>query len=59
MVSETKIGDTFPVAQFCLEGYSIAYRLDRTCKGEIYYYVREDILSTQIKLKSVEYETFK
>ena len=32
LVSENKIDDTFPVAQFCLEGYS-TFILDRTCKG--------------------------
>ena len=30
---ESKIDDTFPLAQFCAENYSTPYRLDRTCKG--------------------------
>ena len=30
LVSETKIDDTFPLAQFSVEGYSTPYRLDRT-----------------------------
>ena len=32
----TKIDDTFPLAQFCVEGYFTPYRLDRTCKGGLY-----------------------
>ena len=36
LVSGTKIDDKFPLAQFCVEGYSSSYRLDksiRICKG--------------------------
>ena len=55
LVSETKIDDTFPVEQFCVESYSTTYRLDRTNKGEgVFLYVREDIPSKQMKLKSIE-----
>ena len=60
MVSEIKIDDTFLVAQFCVEGYSIPYRLDRTCKrGGVSLYLNEDIPSKQIKLKSIENEALK
>ena len=60
LVSETKIDDTFPLAQFCVEGYSTPYRLCRTCKGGgLLLYVRDDIPSKQIKLKSIENEAFK
>ena len=59
MVFETQIDDTFPLAQFCVEGYSTAYRLDRTCKGGgLLLYVRDDIPSKQIKLKFIENEAF-
>ena len=59
MVSETKIDDTFPLAQFCLEAYSTPYRLDRTCKGgRLLLYVRDNIPSTQIKLKFIENKSF-
>ena len=59
MVSETKIDDTFPLAQFCVEGYSTPYRLDGTCKGGgLLLYVRDDIPSKQIKLKFIENEAF-
>ena len=57
LVSESKIDDTFPKAQFCAEGYSTSYRLDKTCKrGDLLLHVREDIPSKQIKLKFVENE---
>ena len=59
MVSEIKIDDTFPMAQFCVEGYSNPYRLDRTCKGRrLFLYVRENMPSKQIKLKLLENESF-
>ena len=59
LVSETKIDDTFPLAQFCVEGYSTPYRLNRTCKGGgLLLYVRDDIPSKQIKLKFIENEAF-
>ena len=60
MVSETKIDDTFPLAQFCVEGYSTTpYRLDRKCKGGgLLLYVRDDIPSKKIKLKFIENEAF-
>ena len=59
LVSESKIDDTFPLAQFCVEGYSTSYRLDRTCKGGgLLLYVRDDIPSKQIKLKFIENEAF-
>ena len=59
LVSKTKIDDTFPLAQFCVEGYSTPYRLDRTRKGGgLLLYVRDDIPSKQIKLKFIENEAF-
>ena len=59
LVSETKIDDTFPLAQFCVEGYSTPYRLDGTRKGGgLLLYVRGDIPSKQIKLKFIENEAF-
>ena len=59
LVSETKIDDTFPLAQFRVEGYSTPYRIDRTCKGGgLLFYVRDDIPSKKIKLKFIENEAF-
>ena len=46
LVSATKIDDTFPVAEFCVQGYSTSYRLYRLGKGgRLLLYVREDIPS--------------
>ena len=47
LISETKINETFPTAQFFISGFSSPYRLDRTEFGEfeggLLLYVREDI----------------
>ena len=59
MASETKIDDTFPLVQFCVEGYSTPYRLDKICKGGgLLLYGREDIPAKQIKLKFIETTAF-
>ena len=34
LISETKVDNTFSVSQFCVPGYSVPFRLDRTGKGE-------------------------
>ena len=33
LISEAKVDNTFPVSQFCVPGYSVTFRLDRTGKG--------------------------
>ena len=44
LISKTKIGNTFPVSQFCVPGYSAAFRLDRTGNGgDIMLYVKEHV----------------
>ena len=46
LVSETKIDESFPIAQFKLNGFSMPYRLDRNKNGGgLLLYVREDISS--------------
>ena len=46
LISETKIGSSFPTAQFQIEGYT-TYRLDRNAYGRgVLLYIREDIPST-------------
>ena len=46
LISETKIDDSFPTAQFSMAGFSIPYRRNRTkFGGGILLYVREDIPS--------------
>ena len=48
MISETSIDDTFPGAQFGVEGY-FSYRHDRTSQeGDILLYVQEDIPSKYV-----------
>ena len=49
VVTETKLDESFPTAQFFIEGYSAPYRLDRNkYGGGILIYVREDISSKQL-----------
>ena len=55
LISETKIDESFPSAQFLLDGFSRLYRLDRCANGGgILLYVRDDIFScllTEYKLQ--------
>ena len=56
LISETKLDDSFPSAQFLLDGFSKPYRLERCSNGGgILLYIRDDIPSRlfqiQIKLK--------
>ena len=44
MVSETKIDESFPMAQFSIEGFTNSFRQDRDHEGSgIIVYVRDDI----------------
>ena len=44
VITEAKLNDSFPEAQFFLEGYTMPYRLDRSEHGGgIMIFVREDI----------------
>ena len=55
LVSEAKSDYRFPVGQFCIDGYSIPYRLDRTShSGRILLYIREDIPSKMLKFEQVQ-----
>ena len=50
MISETKIDETFPNAQFCTDRYSTFYHLHRNSSGGgNLLYVREDIPSKILK----------
>ena len=54
LISETKINDSFPTAQFFIEWYSCPCFLDRNSEWSgILLYVREDILSKRIKVKVI------
>ena len=44
VVSETKIDNTFPDEQFCIEGYNTPFRYNRNCDGGgLLVYLRSDI----------------
>ena len=46
LISEAKLDDSFPLAQFLIEGFSAPYRYNRYSKGGgLLFYIREDILS--------------
>ena len=46
LVSETKLDDSFPTAQFLLNGFSKSYRLDRCSNGgRLLLYIKDDISS--------------
>ena len=34
MVSEAKLGESFPIGQFIIEGFSLPHRVDRNGNGE-------------------------
>ena len=43
LISETKLDDSFPTAQFLIKGFSAPYRFDRNSKGSaLLLYIRED-----------------
>ena len=53
LLSEIKLDDSFPLAQFILKNFGIPYRLDRNSNGGgLLLYVREDIPSKFLKVKS-------
>ena len=42
MVTETKLDDSIPQSQFCIDGFSVPYRLGRNRNGEgLMIYVRD------------------
>ena len=44
IVTETKLDDSFPKVQFCIDGFSISYRFDMNRNGGgVMIYVRDDI----------------
>ena len=44
IITETKLDETFPKIQFCIDGYAPPFRVDRTKNGGGFIiYVREDI----------------
>ena len=52
LISETKLDETFPAAQFYLQGFFNHYRFDRNRNGGgIMLYIRQDIPSRLIEKK--------
>ena len=52
MMPETKLDETFPAAQFSLQGFCDPYRFDRNRNGGgIMLYLREDIPTRLIEKK--------
>ena len=59
MISKTKLDANFPTSQFCVNGYTSPYRLDRNNKGGgILSYVRKGIPSKLIKANFPNAEGF-
>ena len=53
LISETKLDDSFPTAQFQMKDFSVPYRYDRNGKGGgLLLYIREDIQSKLLISKS-------
>ena len=53
VISETKLDDSFPTAQFEMKDFSVPYRSDRNGKGGgLLLYIREDIQSKLLISKS-------
>ena len=49
VLTETKLDDTFPIAQFLVNGFSEPYRLERNRNGGgVMVYFREDIPSKRL-----------
>ena len=53
LISETKLDDSFPLAQFKIEGFTTLYRYDRNNKkGGLLLYIREGIPLRLLQCKS-------
>ena len=53
LISETKVDDSFPAAQFLIKGFSAPYRFVRNSKGgRLFFYVCEDIPSKVLTYSS-------
>ena len=46
IITESKLDESFPMQQFCIDGYAPPFRVDRTKNGGgVIIYIREDIPS--------------
>ena len=57
MISQIKLGGTFPVDRFILEGFSEPFRIDRNKNG-ILLFVREDLRSRLSSIEKAPIESF-
>ena len=57
VISETKLDDSFPLSQFCIDGYKKSFRLDRNSHGGgLIVFVREDIPCKQLFAQKCDLE---
>ena len=50
VITESKLDESFPNGQFCMEGFSPPFRLDRNANGGgVLIYVRDDITCRELK----------
>ena len=53
LISESKLNDTYPTAQFRINGFSSPFRMDRSeHAGGVLLYTRQDIPSRQLHVQS-------
>ena len=58
MITETKLDHTFPLGQFYVEGFTMPYRLHRSCNGGgVIIFVREDIPSKILEKHKLSQDT--
>ena len=58
IVTETKLDDSFPKAQFCIDGFSIPYRLDKNRNGGgLMISVRDDIPNKMVTKHNLPEDT--
>ena len=58
LISETKIDDSFPPIQFCMNGFSNPFRLDRNAHGGgLLLYIRNDISTKSLPLIKPDIES--
>ena len=59
MISQTKIGGSFPIANFLIDSFCQPYRIDRNSSGGgIMSYVREDIPSNLLNIEPLSIQGF-
>ena len=58
IVTETKLGSTFPTSQFVIDGYNEPYRFDRNRNRDgVLIYIQEDIPSKPLAGHKLKHDT--